>query len=355
VVGAISQSVSFRSRSWALAATLLAFAALGATHASASLTVLIGEPYGTLGTMLPVGHAAVYLDHVCADSPLVLRLCRPDEPMGVVLSRYHHLGQYDWLASPVMEYLYSVERADQVPQFVTQETEDRLREQFRRTFLRPAVPDETELKKQEDEWYETSGAAFDRRLWGYQLDATVEQDEHLVTTLNGRANLRLYHVRTANCAGFVADIVNFYFPKAVRANKVADWGIVTPKQVARSLLAFGKVHPEQHLRLLQVPQVPGTLRRSRPVWGLSELFLKTKRYCVPLAIIQPEAVVADLVIYEINGRFRLGAGAQAITPAFWEQPAAGETAATDTPNSASLSDSPADPANPEIPSTSSTQ
>jgi hypothetical protein len=327
-VDTVGQKVWSHSRSWLLAAILLAITALGANPARASLTVLVGEPYGTFGTLLPVGHVSIYLNRVCADSPIQLRLCRSDEPSGIVLSRYHHLGQYDWVASPVMEYLYSVERADQVPQFVTREIEDQLRDQFRQTYLRLIVPDEIDRNKQENEWYETSGAAFDRRHWGYQVDTTVEQDQHLMEAFNDRPNLRRYHVRTANCAGFVADIVNFYFPKTVRANKVADWGIVTPKQVARAMLTFGKKHPEAHLRLIEIPQVPGTLRRSRPVWGLSELFLKTKRYCVPLVVIQPEAVVADLVLYAKNGRFRIGVGAEPVAPTFWEQPAAIETAAT---------------------------
>jgi hypothetical protein len=329
-VGTFGQKVWSHSRSCLLAAILLAIAALGTNPARASLTVLVGEPYGTFGTLLPVGHVSIYLNRVCADSPIQLRLCRSDEPSGIVLSRYHHLGRYDWVASPVMEYLYSVERPDQVPQFVTREIEDQLRDQFRQSYLRSIVPDEIDRNKQENEWYETSGAAFDRRHWGYQVDTTVEQDQHLIATFNDRPNLRRYHVRTANCAGFVADIVNFYFPKTVRANKVADWGIVTPKQVARAMLAFGKEHPEAHLRLIEIPQVPGTLRRSRPVWGLSELFLKTKRYCAPLVIIQPEAVVADLVLYAKNGRFRIGVGAEPVVPTFWQQSAASESVTADT-------------------------
>jgi len=321
------QLISFQNRSFRLAfLVLFTAAAMTVKYARASMTVLIGEPYGVFGTVLPVGHASIYLDRVCAETPLQLRMCRPDEPMGVVISRYHHLGQYDWLASPVMEYLYSVERADQVPEFVTKETEDRLREQFRKGYLRSVVPDEIDRDRQEDEWYETSGAAFDRKLWGYQLDTTEEQDARLIETLNARPNQRLYHVRTANCAGFVAGIVNFYFPQTVRANKVADWGIVTPKQVARSILTFGKAHPEEHLRLIEVPQLPGTLHRSHPVWGISELFLKTKRYCATMVIIQPAAIVADLVLYEKSGRFRLGAGHESIDPDFWEQPSEDQTA-----------------------------
>ena len=298
-------------------AYLLLLAAMITTPAHASMTVLIGEPYGGFGTMLPVGHAAVYLDRVCADTPLHLRMCRPDEPMGVVVSRYHHLRDLDWMASPVMEYLYAVERPDQVPQFVTKESEAELREQFRQTYLQLVIPNGTEREKQEDEWYETAGAAFDRRLWGYQVHTTVEQDERFVAEMNARVNHRRYHVISANCANFVADIVNMYYPKAVRPNRVADWGIVTPKHLARSMVALPKKHPEARLRVLEIPQIPGTLRRSRPTWGISEFFLKTKRYSFTLAVIQPEAVIATLVLYESNGRFKLGTEAEKVEPQFW--------------------------------------
>jgi hypothetical protein len=123
----------------------------------------------------------------------------------------------------------------------------------------------------------------------------------------------------------------------VRRNKVADWGIVTPKQVARSMIAFGKTHPEAHLRLIEVPQIPGTLRRSRPIRGISELFLKTKRYCATLIVIQPVGLIADFVLYEKNGRFRVGTNAEPVPPTFWEQPAAIDAADTVTADPATSS------------------
>jgi hypothetical protein len=152
---------------------------------------------------------------------------------------------------------------------------------------------------------------------GYQVHTTVEQDERFVAEMNARVNHRRYHVISANCANFVADIVNMYYPKAVRPNRVADWGIVTPKHLARSMVALPKKHPEARLRVLEIPQIPGTLRRSRPTWGISEFFLKTKRYSFALAVIQPEAVIATLVLYESNGRFKLGTEAEKAEPQFW--------------------------------------
>ena len=54
------------------------------------------------------GHAAVYLSGVCAESPIVLRKCAPGE-LGAVISRYDGVHGYDWLAVPLIPYLYAVE------------------------------------------------------------------------------------------------------------------------------------------------------------------------------------------------------------------------------------------------------
>jgi hypothetical protein len=209
-----------------------------------------------------------------------------------------------------------------------------MREEFRRNYLQLVIPDGTERAKQNNEWYETAGAALDRRVWGYQVHTTIEQDERFVAEMNAHVNHRRYHVITANCANFVADIVNMYYPRAVRPNRIADWGIVTPKHLARSMVSLQKKHPEVRLRVLEIPQIPGTLRRSRPTRGISEFFLKTKRYSFTLAVIQPEAVIATLILYESNGRFRLGTEAEKVEPQFWAGQNAGDEIETETTGAA---------------------
>src|SRR6202011_620979 len=84
--------------------------------AGASATLLLEEPYGKMGFFTATGHAAVYLSGVCADTPLVLRHCVPGET-GVVLSRYDGVGGHDWVAIPLIPYLYAVERPEDVPLF----------------------------------------------------------------------------------------------------------------------------------------------------------------------------------------------------------------------------------------------
>jgi hypothetical protein len=301
---------------WAAALALLCAATTGT--AQASLTVLVGEPFGNFGTMMPVGHTAIYLDRVCADGPLKLRMCGEGEPAGVVVARYHAIGQYDWLASPVLEFLYAVERPQDVPRYVTADQVWEMRQTYRRRYLLDIVPDGTERSGALSEWWESAGVAYNRRLWGYQIQTTEEQDQRFVAMMNSGANLHLYRLRKTNCANFAADVVNFYFPGLVpRGDYVADFGLMTPKQVARCVATYGAKHPEAGLRVLEIPQVPGTLRRSRPVRGGAEAGLKTKRYLFTLLLIQPEVPVALTFLYLKHGRWDISKGATLTEPADW--------------------------------------
>jgi hypothetical protein len=288
-------------------------------QAHAGVTVLVGEPFGNFGTMMPVGHTAVYLDRVCADGPLKLRMCHPGEPQGVVIARYHQIGSLDWLASPVMEFLYATDRPSEVLKYATIDNSWELRQVYRRKYLEDIVPDGTEYDKATDEWWESAGTAYTRRIWGYYLDSTVEQDERFVEMMNQRPNRHAYKLSNNNCADFAAQMVNLYYPDSVRRDKVADYGWMTPKEVARCVEAYGEGHPELHFRVLEVPQVPGSLRRSRPVRGAAEAGLKTKRYLFTLLLIQPEVPLVSWIMYLDRGRWQIGRNAEVVEPEFFDR------------------------------------
>src|ERR1700748_2555374 len=108
--------------------------ALGGVRARADAALLMEEPYGEFGAFNPTGHAAIYLNHICAESPTVLRPCRTGEP-GAVISRYHKIDGYDWLAIPLVPYLYAVERVEEVPKTADAALEASLRDQYRRDHL----------------------------------------------------------------------------------------------------------------------------------------------------------------------------------------------------------------------------
>jgi hypothetical protein len=294
-----------------LAAVLLSWVC---ASAHAAITVLVGEPFGNFGTMMPVGHTAIYLDRVCADGPLKLRMCRPGEPQGVVIARYHQIGHLDWLASPVMEFLYATERPEDVLAYATIDNSWDLREIYRRKYLRQIIPDGTEYDKATNEWWESAGTAYTRRIWGYQLATTREQDERFVEYMNERSNVHAYRLKNNNCADFAANMVNLYFPGAVKRDKVADYGWMTPKNVARCVEAYGQAHPELDFRVFEIPQVAGSLRRSRPVRGAAEAGLKTKRYLFTLLLIQPEVPIVSEILYLKHGRWQIGRGAEIVGP-----------------------------------------
>ena len=78
-----------KKRCWVLFLALFVLRASGA--ARADIAFLMEEPYGGFGSVNPTGHGAVYFNHICAESPTQLRMCRAGE-RGVVISRYHKVA-----------------------------------------------------------------------------------------------------------------------------------------------------------------------------------------------------------------------------------------------------------------------
>ena len=283
-------------------AALCLFLSLVCIPARADVALLLEQPYGKLGIFNPAGHSAIYLDHVCAETPLVLRMCRAGE-LGVVLSRYDGIGTYDWVAMPLLPYLYSVDTADQIPAFVTHQTEDDLRDAYRRKYLEAIAPDVAGGAAPGGNWYELLGSSFDRTIYGFKVVTTRDQDEDLVALFNDRRNVERYNGAFINCADFARVLINRYYPHAVRRNLIADFGITSPKSVARSLAHYAAKHPETHLKAFVIPQVKGDLPRSHPAACVSESLLK--KYGLPMAVLSPEVTAAVFVAYVGQGRFAM--------------------------------------------------
>ncbi len=289
-----------------LCAAALAVCFLGAAvavPARASIAVLVEEPYGGIG-MNPAGHSAIYFDHVCAASPTVLRPCDEGE-LGAVISRYDGIDHYDWLAMPLVAYLYAVDNADAVPETMDKAAEEKLRDAYRRKYLEEIAPDREDGGAPGGNWYQLVGSAYDRTLYGFQVKTTAEQDAGLIAMFNDRRNVERYNGAFTNCADFARVTINRFYPHAIRRNFIADFGITTPKQVGHALTRYGKKHPETGLAVFTVPQVAGSLPRSRKVKGVSESLVTTKRYMFPITVVQPVATAVMLVAYVGKGRFSM--------------------------------------------------
>jgi hypothetical protein len=333
-----------------LALTLM-FTALTAATAHARIGLVVGEPFGAFGTMMPAGHAAIYLDNLCAASPTQLRPCLTGES-GVVLSRYHDLRSThtDWMAVPAATFFYAIDESQPnptLPASITASFVSELRESYREAHLRSVAPDRIDRhsivhRPAYGDWEEAIGAAFDRRLFVYTLETTPAQDAAILATLNTRPNTRRYTLFRANCADFAADLLNTVLPRTFHRNNAADFQMMSPKQLARLIDAYGLSHPEAHITVYEVPQLPGTLRRSRPLRGAAETLLKTKRYLATLLVIQPEALLASWIVYEKKGKWTPGQDATQLSPGQLPTLSALEstTAGTSQPPSSALTSSP---------------
>ena len=164
------RSTASIGRNFAVLAVL--FGAFG-LMAEASATLLIEEPYGKLGFFTATGHSAVYLSGVCAQTPLILRRCLPGES-GIVLSRYDGVGGYDWIAIPLVPYLYAVERPEDVPLFANAKIVAVLRDRYRRKHLEDIAPDLPNGETPGGNWYELVGSSYDRTTYGFDIETSPE-------------------------------------------------------------------------------------------------------------------------------------------------------------------------------------
>jgi hypothetical protein len=274
-------------RHWII--TLAGAVAFSMGVAHASVTVFLEEPYGTFGGMNPTGHAAVYLSRVCAASPVSLRRCGEGE-QGVVISRYHRVSGYDWVAIPLLGYLYAVDRADEVPLYADADQAAALRDAYRRAHLDEVAPDANDGETPKGDWTQLVGEAYDRTIYAFSLPSTEQQDDAFIRRYNARPNDDHFNILFHNCADFVRKAVDFYYPHAIHRSLIADMGIMTPKQAAQCLVGYSKRHRDLAFSSFTIPQVPGSIPRSTKVRGVLESLVKSKRYAVPLvslAVLHP--------------------------------------------------------------------
>jgi hypothetical protein len=285
-----------------LAAALFCLVLVFALPVRASVAVLVEQPYGGLSRINPAGHSAVYLDHVCAESPTKLRACREGE-LGVVLSRYDDIDQYDWLAMPLVSYLYAVDSPEQIPETMDRAGEILIRDAYRRAHLQAIAPDLEDGKAPPGNWYQLVGSSYDRTIYGFSVKTTPEQDAGLIAAFNDRKNVERYNGAFINCADFVRVTINRFYPHAIHRNFIGDFGITSPKSVARGLAHYSVKHPETGLQVFVIPQVKGEIPRSHAIQGVSESLLK--KYGVPLIVLSPTTTAAIFVAYISHDRFAM--------------------------------------------------
>jgi len=270
--------------------------------ARAQAALLLQDADGTAEVLSPTGHESLYFARICAASPTKLRRCGPGE-LGVEIGRHRGIAGYDWIAIPLIPYLYSVEEASQVPAHVNRETVQSLRMSYHDAHLMSLgnVPEGGGVHRG---WNQLVGAAYERRIWALRFETTEAQDDAFIAKMNAEANRSHFNIAFNNCANFAGEALDFYFPHSFKRHILPYAGMVTPRQVAYELARYAKKHPEIHLTVMEIPLVRGNRNSSRVGMSAAESLIVTG-YVIPIAILSPYAagvIAADDLVW---GRYRL--------------------------------------------------
>jgi hypothetical protein len=266
-------------------ALLLAFCV--AAPARADVGVVLNESLDTsVARITGSGHSAVYFSRICPETPIKVRLCRPGEE-GSVISNYTTLGEdqpFEWNAVPLSIYLYGVEDPANRPLFGTEKFKRALEERYREKYLAGLCESKTCRTSNSAEWREMVAATMERSLYIFVVKTTVEQDEALIAELNSQPNVNHFNGVKRNCATFTQRWINAYFPHATSANYLNDFGMTSPKAIARSFTRYAGSHPETELRVLHFAQLPGTYKRSSVCREGTEQLYRSKKLLVPMVL-----------------------------------------------------------------------
>lgn len=283
-----------------MAPMILVFAG---TPCPAQAALLMEEPYGFFGTVNPTGHTAVYFERICAETPVTLRRCRPGE-LGAVVSRYEGIDGLDWIAIPLVPYLYSVERPEEVPARVDKEMVNRLRSRYHEQHLLSLGEDLQPGDFLQGGWTELIGVAYERRIYAFRFNTTGAQDDAFIAKMNDAENKTHFQLLFNNCSDFARVILNEYFPGTFKRSIFPDAGMTTPKQITYKLVRYAKKHSGEDLQIFEIPQIPGYRRRSKSNKSISES-LVTTGYAIPIAVLNPYLAGGLFVDYIVRGRYHL--------------------------------------------------
>ncbi len=250
------------------------------------------------------GHSAVYLSRICPASPVKLRLCGPRE-QGSVMSNYTTLGEdepFEWNIVPLSVFVYGVADPRNRPLFTSWKIKGALEENYRDGVLRDYCDGRSCQTSHGAEWREMVSASSERTLYILVVSTTVEQDKALIEKFNDAPNVNHFNGFRRNCADFTKDVINTYFPHAAHRNAVNDFGMTSPKGVARSFAHYAHGQPESDYHVKHFAQLPGTIKRSSECREGTEQLYHSKKL-LPVAYFAWEELPVAVGSYVLTGRF----------------------------------------------------
>jgi hypothetical protein len=289
-----------------LVAVFLVSFVLAPPPARASVGVVLNESLDeSMDRITETGHTAVYFSNICPESPIKLRLCRPGE-LGSVMSTYINIGEdqsFEWNIVPLSIYLYGVEDPRYRALFGSPQIKRLLEERYRDRYLSAVCQTEACKTSAKSEWREMVGATLIRGVYIFAVDTSEAQDLAIIAKFNSTPNKNNFNGVTRNCADFTRAVIDTYFPGAVYRDVLNDFGMTSPKAVARTFTRYAVHHTESNFRVMHFPQVPGTIKRSREVRAGTEELLRSKKFIIPMVVFGYQAVPFVAGSYFLTGRF----------------------------------------------------
>ena len=180
---------------------------------------------------------------------------------------------------------------------------DVLEERYREKYLATYCTTESCRTSDKAEWREMVAASLSRSMYIFVIRTTVEQDRQLIEEFNARPNQNHFNGMTRNCADFTQRVINRYFPHATRADYLNDFGMTSPKAIARSFTHYALRHPDAQFRVLHIAQVPGTIKRSTECRTGTEQLYRSKKLLLPMLIFAYHELPVVTASYLLTGRF----------------------------------------------------
>ncbi|HTX16838.1 MAG TPA: hypothetical protein VMD77_16165 [Candidatus Baltobacteraceae bacterium] len=283
--------------------TLLASAA-----ARADVGVILNDSLDTsVARITGSGHSAIYFSRICPASPVKLRLCGPGEH-GSVMSNYTTLGEdtpFEWNVVPFDVYVYGVENPVDRPLFASPKIKGALEDAYREKVLADYCESRNCETSGKAEWREMVSAESERTFYILIASTTVAQDRELIDEFNSLPNVNHFNGVTRNCADFTKHVIDTYFPHAAHRDFINDFGMTSPKAVARSFAHWAHRHPQTQYRVVHFAQLPGTIKRSSECRSGTEQLYHSKKLLLPMAFFLPHELAIVTGSYVLTGRFNV--------------------------------------------------
>jgi hypothetical protein len=297
-----------RIRAWLALQAVVLMAFAGARISRADVGVILADPTNVGASVwTSAGHTSVYLSGVCTESPVRLRLCRPEE-QGSMLTTFPNFGErapYAWNAVPLSLYLYGSTDPETAPLYgspaLNRSRESVAAQQAFKEVCEGACP-----QIEHAYWRDLVAATTTRDVYIFAVHTTRDQDEAFIARVNALPNQNRYRMATHNCADFSRDMVNLYFPHSVHRDVLNDLGMMGPKTAARSFTRYARRHPELGLYVMHFIQQPGVATRCGTARSGTEEAFHQPKYLLPAAAIGDHEVAGSFfVAYFLTGRFSL--------------------------------------------------